>query len=488
MDVSRTIDHLVIDALSSHIAIVDQEGLIVAVNQAWQHFADVNGARRDKIGVGVNYLAVCRAAQGETALAAAAGIGNVLAGTEPTFAIEYPCHSATENRWFLMQVTPLAFVPAMAVVAHHNITERKEAENALAQERNLLRTVIDHLPDFIFAKAPDGQFMLVNQAYAQFLGVASPEAVRGKRVFDFYPNALARQYQAADRTVLETGQTVADYEVPTVNRDGTPRLHLTTKCPLFDEQGHVRGLVGIGRDITEHKQDEEEKNQLLAAIMQQRSRLRMLSGRLAESQETQRKQIARELHDQVGQNLTALGFTLKLIQSQILADLPLGEQLKLHLQDALQLVSQTTEAIRHLMTELRPPVLDDYGVVVALHWYAEQMRTRSGLQINVYGESPTPRLSEVIENALFRIVQEAINNTLKHGQATEVTIRVTSTDDRVSLVIADNGQGFDPQAANISQSGWGLLTMRERAEAVGGHCHIISQPGAGVSVIVEVPR
>jgi two-component system sensor histidine kinase UhpB len=153
-------------------------------------------------------------------------------------------------------------------------------------------------------------------------------------------------------------------------------------------------------------------------------------------------------------------------------------------------VEQTTERIRNLMTDLKPPVLDDYGLVTALRWYAAQFSSRASIRIDIKGEEPDPRLSPRVENALFRISQEALTNVAKHAQATRVTVIVEVEKKKVSLVITDNGIGFKYKRLNQRGKalGWGLLTMRERAEAIGSRFHIESRPGQGTRVIVEVAR
>jgi signal transduction histidine kinase len=190
----------------------------------------------------------------------------------------------------------------------------------------------------------------------------------------------------------------------------------------------------------------------------------------------------------VGQNLTALGINLNIMRTQMpeQAAAAVGSRLD----DSLALVEHTAEQIRDLMAYLRPPVLDDYGLVAALHWYGAQLARRTHIGIAVQGEEPVPRLAAHLENALFRIAQEALTNVAKHAQATQVTVTVEVDSETLRLVVADDGIGFD--AANLAESsgdwGWGLLTMTERAEAVGGRCHVESSLGHGTQVIVEVTR
>jgi signal transduction histidine kinase len=198
--------------------------------------------------------------------------------------------------------------------------------------------------------------------------------------------------------------------------------------------------------------------------------------------------LARELHDRVGQNLTALGINLNIIQMQLSDDL--SGSVHYHLDDSLSLVELTAERIRDVMADLRPPVLDDYGLVAALRWYGEKISRRIDIPITVAGEEPDPRMNPRVENALFRITQEALTNVAKHAQASNAKISVEMEGDLLRLSVMDDGIGFDPQ--NLSESdegqGWGLLSITERAEAVGGQVWIDSSSDQGTTVTVEVPR
>ena len=160
------------------------------------------------------------------------------------------------------------------------------------------------------------------------------------------------------------------------------------------------------------------------------------------------------------------------------------------LDDSLSLVEQTAEQVRDIMCNLRPPVLDDYGLVAALNWYAEQFARRTNIEVLVAGEEPVPRLEARIENTLFRIAQEALTNVAKHAQATKVMVTIEVEDKTLSMVVTDDGIGFDPAHLPDSDAGrrFGLLTMKERTEAVHGDFHIESSPGSGTRLTVAVAR
>lgn len=499
-----------------------------------------------------------------------------------------------------------------------DITDRKQAELALTEERRLLRTLIDSLPDSIYFKDTQSRFIIGNQAMARLVGAYSEEDLVDKTDFDFFPEELAATYYADEQAVVQSGQPLMRKEEPVINALGEHRWLSTTKLPLRDQSGSIIGLVGIGRDITQHKELEDalyqktaeleaifrtipdavvfantnrqimkinpafttlfgyemvdvfsrkthllytsiedcekldqsrftaemeeildpyevvyrckngdtfvsetvsalvkdhegrllgylkiirdisgrkkiesEKAQLFEAVSQQREQLRALTGRLAETQEAERKALARELHDQVGQNLTALDLNINIISGRInSAYFKEKATVQARLNDSLELIEQTAERIRNLMVNLRPPVLDDYGLVAALRWYGEQFASRVNFAVKVQGEEPTPRLSGLLEDTLFRITQEALTNIAKHAQATEVIIKVDTDNEFVRLQIADDGSGFDMSQwiGGAKRKNWGLVTMIERAEAIGGYCQIESQVGQGTQVTVELPR
>lgn len=387
-------------------------------------------------------------------------------------------------------VEDMAIEESLARVAITDITTRCQADIALAQERNLLRTLIDNLPDYIYVKDRESHFITGNAAVAEVMGAQGVEELVGKTDFDFYPEMFATQFRTDELSVIESGRALLNKEELLVDAEGNERIVSTTKVPLRDQQGNITGLVGIGRDITPRKRIENERAQLFAAISRQREELRALAARLAEVQENERQQLARELHDQMGQNLTALGFNLNYLQTQLARPDPKLPKLQERLADSLSLVEQTTDRIRDVMAELRPPMLDDYGLVDSLEWYAQRFAERMQVEVKVQGDMAPPRLDALIENTFFRITQEALTNVAKHARATQVIISINESAGRICLVIADNGIGFDPSQRNrpVPQPSLGLLTMTERAESLGGLCRIESHPGRGTRITVEVSR
>ena len=225
---------------------------------------------------------------------------------------------------------------------------------------------------------------------------------------------------------------------------------------------------------------------LLASLNRQKEELRTLTRRLAEAEETERRRLAAELHDEVGQNLSALAINLDILHQQ----LPLPDAAaEKRLADSIALIDQLTGQVRTVMADLRPPVMDDYGLLASLLWLADRYMTRTGIQVRVQGSEPRSRLAAAKEMALFRVAQEALTNTAKHARATMVDIELRPGESSIRLTIRDNGRGFDRQELPTQDSPehWGLLSMRERVEVFKGRFSLDSAPGAGTAITVEVP-
>jgi signal transduction histidine kinase len=208
--------------------------------------------------------------------------------------------------------------------------------------------------------------------------------------------------------------------------------------------------------------------------------------RLVEVQETERQALASQLHDLVGQNLAGLSINLNIVKSQLAPteDSRIGARLN----DSLALVEETIESIRDVMAELRPAVLDDYGLTAGLRWYAERFTKRTGLPTAVIEQGSSRRLPPAVEAAFFRIAQEALANTAKYAGARKAVVALATTDESVRLVVEDDGRGFDPTTTRqpVREHGWGLMIMRERATAVGAQLKVESDPGHGTHVTVTL--
>jgi len=242
--------------------------------------------------------------------------------------------------------------------------------------------------------------------------------------------------------------------------------------------------------VRNHLELKEHRDHLEELVKQRTNDLRLVTGRLAETEEHQLKMISRELHDQIGQNLNTVGLNLAVIRSLIGDSTP--DLVNSCLSDSVHIIKDTSSRIRNLMADMRSPVLDDYGLLAALRDYSERSCRYVDLKTVIKGKDVSPRPPAYIDNALYRIAQEALTNIIKHAQATEVIITLMERNGKVVLVLEDNGRGYDDEidrqhARSRKVNGWGLITMKERAFAVGGNCRVESRSAAGTRVTVEVP-
>ena len=500
-----------------------------------------------------------------------------------------------------------------------DITHQKLFEEKLLKERDLLRTLVDHLPDDIYVKDPQSRYLLVNEPLRRHLGAATAQEVLGKTDVDFKALRSAQRSFEEEQALLQSGHPqISHIEPLTDQKTGTQKWVLTTKIPMRDPHSQVVGLVGmsrdithlkmaedalrrgrdfaegiidtaqviilvlgttghivrfnhyleeisgytldevqgkswfttfippeewarsrslfsqaindvqtqgvvspiitkggdireiewydktlkdhnnntigllaIGQDITDRRRFEQERNQLFEAVRKQGEQLRALTQQLAKTQEVERRALTRELHDQIGQNLTALDLNLNIIQTQLVINSGrANEIIWSRIKDSLDIISQTGDRIRDVMTHLRPQILDDFGLIAALRWYIDLFASRVDFSVILQAEELNLKLAAPVEDTLFRIAQEALTNAAKHARPSLVTLTISSYNDMVYLIISDDGVGFAlaDQAAPAEKRHWGLITMAERATAIGGYCRVESQPGKGTRVIVEAPH
>jgi signal transduction histidine kinase len=284
---------------------------------------------------------------------------------------------------------------------------------------------------------------------------------------------------------------------PDVYIDNSRRM---TAVPLQAKRGLIGSLVICHQDATSF----EAKRSLLLTLgqelaiaienarlynkVQKREVLRGdLLRRAVEAQEEERKRIARELHDGIGQVFTALALGLSGVEETMPRDPVLARAQVANLKE---LSMRTMTEMRQLVSDLRPAQLDDLGLVPALHWLANEVRDRLHIDVRVQVTGPRHRLAPEIETVLFRITQEALTNVAKHAHAQQAIIQLTFCNDQVELVVEDNGVGMKPEQVNLRQvryQGWGLAGIQERAALVGGTFDIDSAPGHGTRLTVHIP-
>ncbi len=374
----------------------------------------------------------------------------------------------------------LALLSVTGLVLAAMTTERRQAEQAARESEQRYRTLLENAPEAILVHQ-DGRWILANRAALKLLHAARVEQLVGRPTLDI----VHPDYRAVVRERIErefaTGEPAPLLEQQFIAVDGTVLDVEVVGIPIT-LAGRQGGQI-IVRDITERRQAEQVVREREAEVRRSRERLEALSQRLLKVQENERRLIARELHDQIGQALTAVKLNLESLRS--------GRRAKAFpLDESVAIVEQLMEAVRSMSLELRPSVLDDLGLAAALRWYADRQGRRAGLAVRVRTQLPTERLASDLETACFRVAQEAITNVARHAGAKRVEVDARAEDGTLDLTVRDDGTGFDVAAVRggtTAEGSIGLDGMEERVRLLGGDFRIDSQPGTGTTVWARFP-
>ncbi len=341
----------------------------------------------------------------------------------------------------------------------------KDLERQVKERTREISSILRYTPSVVYIKNKHGHYRLVNSRFEELFGVSNKE-IQGKSDHEIFPREFAEQFRANDLRVLtELRPYQVEEAIPL--HDGV-RTYLSVKFPLYDEDGAVSGLCGISTDITALKKAQDQLRRLSASIMN--------------SQEKERKVIARELHDELGQLLTALRMDSVWIYDQLQKNGSLAAARALSM---CHLIDHTIDEVRGLATRLRPGVLDDLGLIEALEWFITEFKKRTGIAC-IFKHRQVPEVDGIVATAAYRIAQEALTNVARHSFATEARVTLQAEGDTLTLAVVDNGRGFDPRELTEAQC-LGLVGMRERAGLLGGSLEMRSQPGAGTQVYFRLP-
>ncbi|GEM_PF-6025148 len=356
------------------------------------------------------------------------------------------------------------------------VTERKRAE-AMLKERDELLTETGRL-----AKVGGWEFDPLTsigtwtEEVARIHDMDPHEKTSAETGLSFYRGKHRRTIERAIKEAIESGKPY-DLELEMITAKGVRKWVRTIGHPV-KEGSRVVKVRGSFQDITERKQAEE--------VQRENSRqLEILSRRLLSAQETERRQIARELHDEIGQLLTVIKLDLQTVlrQSKVASLAPA-------VKESMEAIDRAVARVRDLSLDLRPSMLDDLGLVPTLRWYVQRQTNRVAADISLDVPVSIPRVTPDIETACFRVAQEALTNAVRHAAATKIDVTLTVQDDAIELTVRDNGKGFDARVAHrhmMAGSGFGLLGMHERAQLAGGQLKLDSRPGAGTTVHARFP-
>ena len=363
------------------------------------------------------------------------------------------------------------------------ICERIKIQEDLKHTSNMLKKVLDTLPVGVWIVDEQGKIYMGNPASHQiwgggrYVGIDRYAEYKGWWADNGKP-IEAEQWASA--RAVKHGETSTDELIEIECFDGSHKLILNSAAPVYDENGTIMGGIIVNQDVTERVAAEE-------ALRESEHRLRALSTRLLNAHEDERRRVARELHDSIGSSITALKFKLSSMREFI--D-PRSEEYQ-SFTELIAVADHVIEEVRRIMSDLRPSMLDDLGLLPTLRWFTNRIQSfYHPLIIEKQISLTEDDVPEHLKTVLFRIIQEALNNAVKYSKATQINLSLKTIKDSIQLCISDKGTGFDVGSTlsdPASGKGFGITGMRERAELSGGHFSIESSHGKGTTICAVWP-
>jgi PAS domain S-box-containing protein len=391
---------------------------------------------------------------------------------------DHPEWGITHWDWILTPILDDAGETEFLVFSLEDVTKRKRAEEALRAAHQYNRSLIEASLDPLVTINADGKIMDVNMATELVAGVLRHQLI-GSDFSDYFtdPQKAKEGYEK----VFSKG-TIRDYPLAIRHTSGMITDVLYNATVYRNEAGEIQGIFAAARDITDRKRAEE-------ALRESENRLRFLSSQLLTAQESERKRIALELHDGIGQMLTAIKFKVESILQE--EGKGKGKAKEKSLEAIIPMVRESVDEVRRMQMDLRPSTLDDLGVLATLGWFCrEYQKIYSRIRIEKEIAIQENEVSVPLKVVLYRLTQEAMNNIAKHSQADLVRLSLRKQEAQIEWVIEDNGMGFDLEkilSSEGSKRGLGLSSMRERTELSGGKFMIESTQGKGTTIRASWP-
>lgn len=383
--------------------------------------------------------------------------------------------------WLSLNVSPMraeSIHDPCSIIMMEDITERKTAEQ---QIRMLAHTITSMNESVVITDAED-RILSVNPAFLHTYGYREEEVI-GQQTGILQLKTSSGEISKSTLDVIRAGGWTG--ELLTTRKSGETFPVLLSTSVVRDDAEAPIALVTISRDITEQKRLQE---QLEEAHLERSSALRKFAVAVQRAQEEERARISRELHDDLCQRLSGMKFTVEVLGDEVQ---PLNKRVFRQLHEVTEELDRTISEVRRISSNLRPSVLDDFGLVIALRLLCKDFQTHHGIHATLQVDQTTlPRIDAHIEIALYRIAQEALSNIAKHASAKNVSLHLTQRNTTIMMVVSDDGKGFgreDTTRAKDSGHGFGLMIMRERSELLGGKFEIAANRNHGTTVSVTIP-
>ncbi|MEO6722310.1 MAG: PAS domain S-box protein [Ferruginibacter sp.] len=379
--------------------------------------------------------------------------------------------------WLETVITNLKDEPAVngIVVNSRDITDRLSASQKIAESEKQYAYLIQNLPIAFYTCDEYGRIVSYNKAAATLWG---REPRIGKDLWFgalqiYRPDGTEMAPEESPAAIaLRRKKSVPGMEIMLKRPDGATYSVLHYPSPLFNSAGELTGAMNVLIDITERKN-------MYAKLVKTEMDIRNFAKQQNNLLEDERSRIAREIHDEFGQQLAGIKMSLSTLVRSYQHDKQAVDVVKSMVSE----VDNTMQSLRKFATELRPGILDTLGLITSIEWLIEEFESKTGIKSRVHVNVRDHKFEKALSTCFFRICQEALTNILKHAQATEITVQITQPDDKLKLTIEDNGKGIVTEKLDNPFS-MGILGMRERANLIGAKLSITSEPNAGTMIIL----
>jgi PAS domain S-box-containing protein len=354
------------------------------------------------------------------------------------------------------------------------VVRERKLKDTLGETERRFRDLAESTSDWIWEMDAEGKYVYSNPVVESILGYR-PDEMLGKYFYDFFSQKEMETSAHTSLQAVAAGKPISGLDNCYIHKEGRVVVIEAKGVPFFDKAGNLLGYRGINRDVTARKQAEE--------------RIHSLSRQLMKVQEAERQRLSRNLHDLVGQDLSALKMGLDTLFDDQPEAFP---DMRQRVAELSKIAHGAIMTVRDLAYALRPIGLDQLGLAKTVFQYCEDFCAKTGVKVDFFaaGIIEDLKLDSDTEIVLYRLIQEGLNNVKKHADATDVTIRLVASFPHIILRIEDNGKGFDAKkrlASAISEKRMGFLSMEERVALLGGKMRIESRPMQGAKIFIEVP-
>lgn len=384
------------------------------------------------------------------------------------------------NMWINARIYP---TPSGLAVYFQDISERKKKEEAIRESESLYHLFFQNSVAGTFraiydiSENPaqtDGWFIDCNESFSEMLGYDRRNKTLNLNVKDIF---FSKDDLSGYTKDLVKNRQLTNYQLRLKRKDGNP-VWILLNAALRDHKDGLMMVEGTMADITERVEAETK-------LVDSNERLRNLTSELITTEERERRQIAVDLHDNIGQTLAVTKMKLDSLSAEVS-----GDAYAEHLKEVVHLINQSIQQTRNLMTELSPTVLYELGFIAGMEYLIEQIRMQYGINVIFKNNLKTAQFDQEVQLLLFRATRELLLNVVRHANAKEAFVNISKISSQIRVIIEDHGQGFDPKAQAQDKNhhgGFGLLSIQERFKYLGGLCKIETEMGKGTRVTLTAP-